>query len=694
MHSHGLIGDMVTILCSAVILSTFLRALKMPPILVYLVTGLIIGPTGIALVNDQESVQLLAEFGVVFLLFSLGLEFSLPRLLAVKRIVFGLGGVQVGTCFVLFFGIVYFYGVNVTGASLCAIILALSSTAIVSKELTQLRQLHSRVGQLSIGILLFQDLVAVLMLSLMPLLASTGLPEAPFDPAINAHPAQTATDSFTLVLTLLKAAGFLGLALVIGRWTLPALFTEIAKSRSDELFILTALTVAVASAFFTQAVGLSMSLGAFVAGMLLGESNYKHQIEADIRPFRDVLLGVFFVSIGMLMDLQVLIQYWHRILFFTIGLILFKAMLIGLGIAILKEKRKDALQTGLILAQGGEFGFVLLALAQSHNLLPHDVASFTLAIVILSMMMSTIMIRHSQTILTRLNHYWPNLIQADGPNMAHLSTSSTQTHHGFDQANAPQVLILGYGRVGQAIGRYLAAESISYVAIDDDPVRVTEAVTAGEPAVYGDATQYKILRQYGIENAKLLVITFDDDDQALDILHQVRTAAQEIKILIRSRDNTRMAELLAAGANEVIPEVLEASLMLVSQVLLSSNVPASRVQQALKETRKAHYQQLHAFYGGEEVNIRPSEQRHSQEYLHPVVISDTHPMIGQSIAQLQTLLDKACVGAVSIEGIKQANNSRAVTPAPDTELAVGDILILRGGQDPLEQAQLRLATPL
>lgn len=691
MHGHDLIADIVTILCSAVVLSTSLRYLKMPPILVYLVTGLIIGPTGVALVNDQESVQLLAEFGVVFLLFSLGLEFSLPRLLAVKRIVFGLGSVQVGTCFILFFSIVYLYGVNITGASLCAIILALSSTAIVSKELTQLRLLHSRVGQLSIGILLFQDLVAVLMLSLLPLLTSASL--------TSTETAAAGTSGMTLLFTLLKAAGFLTLALIIGRWTLPALFGEIAKSRSEELFILTALTVAMASAFFTQAVGLSMSLGAFIAGMLLGESNYKHQIEADIRPFRDVLLGVFFVSIGMLMDLQILVQYWHRIIFFTVALMLFKVLLIGLGIALLKETRKDALQTGLILAQGGEFGFVLLALAQTHQLLPHDVASFTLAIVILSMMMSTIMIRHSQTLIAILNQFWPHIIQAQteaelkaaSPASAQASQTPESANHSPTQ---PQVLILGYGRVGQALGRYLAAESIPYIAIDDDPVRVDEAVTAGEPAVYGDATQYKLLSQAGIDQAKLVVVSFDDDDQALDILHQIRTHSQDIRILIRSRDNSRMAELLAAGANEVIPEVLEASLMLVSQVLLASDVSADRVQQALSETRQAHYQQLHAFYGGEEVKAGTLAQRQFQEYLHPIVIAEKHPLIGQSIAKIQSSLNKTCVDLVKIEGLKQANNTRPITPSPNTTLSEGDIIILRGAQDPLEQAQLLLASPI
>jgi CPA2 family monovalent cation:H+ antiporter-2 len=670
MHDHGLIADVVMILCSAVVLSTSLRYLKMPPILVYLITGLIIGPTGVALVDDQESVQLLAEFGVVFLLFSLGLEFSLPRLLSVKRIVFGLGSLQVATCGLLFFSIVYFYGVDATGGSLCAIILALSSTAIVSKELTQMRQLHSRIGQLSIGILLFQDIVAVLALSLVPLLANTG-----------------GTSGSTLFFTLFKTAGFLFAAMLLGRWTLPALFTEIAKARSEELFILTALTVAVASAYFTQAVGLSMSLGAFVAGMLLGESNFKHQIEADIRPFRDVLLGVFFVSIGMLMDLQILMQYWHRILFFTLGLILFKAVVIGLGIVCFKEPRKEALQTGIILAQGGEFGFVLLALGQTHNLLQHDVASFALAIVILSMMISTLMIRHSHALMAFLDSIWPNLIQAT------QKEPSSQTDNKAPQVlteHPPEVLILGYGRVGQAIGRFLAAEGICYIAIDDDPLRVSEAVTAGEAVLYGDANQYKLLRQAQIDSVKLVVISFDNDDLALEILHQIRTHHRDLRILVRSRDNARMSALLAAGASEVIPEVLEASLMLISQVLLASDIAPGRVQQILASTRQAHYQQLHAFYGGEEANTAPIKQSGFTEYLHPIVVEEHHALIGQSIEQVQRTLDNACTDNVKIEGIKEANNPQPITPSPQRKLTAGDIIILRGARNPLEQAQLIL----
>jgi CPA2 family monovalent cation:H+ antiporter-2 len=247
--------------------------------------------------------------------------------------------------------------------------------------------------------------------------------------------------------------------------------------------------------------------------------------------------------------------------------------------------------------------------------------------------------------------------------------------------------------VGQAIGRYLAAEEIDYVAVDDDPVRVSEAVTAGEPAVYGDATQYKLLRQAGIESAKLVVISFDNDDQALDILKQIRTQDPNIQVLIRSRDNTRMSELLAAGASEVIPEVLEASLMLVSQVLLASNVPAERVQKALQATRQAHYQQLHAFYGGEEITATPVAQRSRQEYLHPITLDTQHPMVGQTIEALQRALNEACANAVRVEGLRKANDHRPITPTPTMRLSPGDILILRGAQDPLEQAQALLSAP-
>jgi len=667
MHDHSLIQDVVIILCSAVLVSAALRFFRIPAILIYLFTGLLIGPTGIGLIEGENNIHLLAEFGVVFLLFTLGLEFSLPKLLKLKKLVFGLGGIQVSICFTVFFAVILLYGTPMQAAALCAIVLALSSTALVSKELTETHKLHTRVGQLSIGILLFQDLVAVLALSLIPVWAL-----------------EQSSTPLEQTLTLLKAAGTLIVALLAGRWILPALFTEVAKVRSQELFILTALAVALSSAYVMQAAGLSMSLGAFIAGMLLGESHFRHQIEADIRPFRDVLLGIFFVSIGMLLDLNIVFEYWPRILFFTFCLLIFKASLIVISTVFMRENFRNGLQTGLILAQGGEFGFVLIALGQSQKIIPPDVASFTLAIVIISMMTSTLMIRHIDTLLQCCENLWLKLTKNSA-----LAPQDTEMEGPLENKTTPRTIIAGYGRVGQTLGRFLIQESIPYCAIDDDPTRVSEAREAGENVIFGDARQHKLLLSAGLEGANQLILTFDDPEQSLEIIKHVRPHHDNLQILVRTRDNAQLEALMRAGANEVIPEVLEASLMLVSQTLLNLGVSEERVRTRLRQTRQAHYRQLHAFYGGES-NFEEEERIGEIQYLHPVTIEQPSKLVGQDIASVQKMLDQMSHNTVVIEGYKHHHNPHPSPPLPSQQLTEGDTLVLRGTPDGLEHAQMKI----
>ncbi|MEJ2742911.1 MAG: cation:proton antiporter, partial [Gammaproteobacteria bacterium] len=477
-------------------------------------------------------------------------------------------------------------------------------------------------------------------------------------------------------MILIKAGTFMACAMMMGRWILPALFTQIAHSRSQELFILTALTVAVASALITQRVGLSMSLGAFIAGMLLGESHYRHQIEADIRPFRDVLLGLFFISVGMLMDLNILQQYWFRILFFTLCMLLIKTLVVTVAVMVFKESKHNAIETGILLAQGGEFGFVLLALGAYYDLIPLDVVSFTLAIIIFSMMISSIMIRHCSTLTAWVARTIPGFKEAL---VIPLNTIKTITSTPHDH-----VMILGYGRIGQTIGRFLTRENIPFIAIDDDTRRVHDAITAGEPVIYGNATQYTLLEQAGLANAKLLIISFDDLEAALAITRQIRIHNTTLNVLVRTRDTSNLDELMRAGVSEVIPEILEASLMLVSQVLLNCKVSSKRVETLLSETRRAHYQQLHAFYQGDEVQSN-TDYLKPKPCLHPIVIPENSYWIGQPLENIQKSLPH-----ISVAGIKRLAQQHPMTPSETIQLEAHDTRILQGLSEHIERAEIEL----
>jgi Kef-type K+ transport systems, membrane components len=363
VHHYPLITELIFILAASVLVSAAFHRLRLPPILGYLTVGVVLGPA-IGLVTSVNQFNVIAELGVAFLLFTLGLEFSLPRLLALRRVVFGMGSLQVLVSVGLFVGLIYFtrdiYGITFTGALVAASAMALSSTAIVTKELSSRAETATVHGNLAIGILLFQDIAAIVMLVLISVGGDV------------THP-----DFFQVLLAAaFKALVFFVAVILVGKWVLPPLFFEVGKTKSEELFMLCVLVVALASAAIAENLGLSMALGAFMAGMMLGESHFRYQIETEIRPFRDVLLGVFFVSVGLKIDLELITTYWPRILFFTGCLILFKTVLITTLCRVFGYTSSDALRTGLILSQGGEFGFALLALAVADSLLPGDVASF------------------------------------------------------------------------------------------------------------------------------------------------------------------------------------------------------------------------------------------------------------------------------------------------------------------------------
>ena len=564
-------ANLLIILASSLVVIALFRRLKLPPVLGYLCVGLFIGPTALNWVNNSPDLPDLAELGVVFLLFSLGLEFSLPKMLKLRRVVFGLGSLQVICTAVVLGGLLLAFGMSASSAFLLGAGLALSSTAIVSKELTSLGEIFSPHGQNAIGVLLFQDVVAVLLLTLVPVFAGSS------DQAW--YWALPITLGKTVIL-------FVGL-LITSRFVLPRLFHEVAASRSAELFVLLALVIVLVTAWLTHLLGLSPALGAFLAGMLLGESHYRHQIEADIRPFRDILLGLFFVSIGMLIDLQLFLHHGFLIVGLTLALMLIKGAVVATLVKLRGSDGETAWRSGLALAQGGEFCFALMAQMQLNALIPSQYAPYLLAATFCSMLLTPLLLRAAPRIAASLHH---------------TSNEEAELEKITEQSAELQghVVICGFGRVGQSIGRFLHRENQDFIALDYDPDQIQKANKTESTVHYGDARRGDLLRAVGLDRARLLVIAVDNTEIAMSVLKEARLITIAVPILVRTRDDSRLTELKAAGATEVVPELLESSLMLASHALILLGLPERTVRHRVDEVRHNRYHLLEGCFESSE----------------------------------------------------------------------------------------------
>jgi CPA2 family monovalent cation:H+ antiporter-2 len=532
--------------------------------------------------------------------------------------------------------------------------LAMSSTAIVTKQLADQREFNQRHGILSVATLLFQDMAAVPLLILVPILAT----------------ASTDLMASTLFFALLKGVAAFTLIIILGKRWLPRLFHEIAAVRSDELFVMTSLAVALVTSWFTHWMGLSMALGAFLAGMLLAESHFKNQIETEIRPFRDILLGLFFITIGSLIQISALIHHWSLIL---AGLVIFTLLkfAIVLGItAVMGEKKEDGFKAALVLAHAGELGFVLIGLATKHHMLTEPLASIVLSIGVLSMFASPFMISYAEPLSRRLFG-----VKTTAKEQSQSKQKISEAVKDFSQ----HIIICGFGRNGQTIKRFLDRLELPSVVLDLDPKRVREAATAGESVFYGDATRRSILHAAGIEQARLVVVTFDNLKSTLDLLSVTRLHFPQIPVLVRTKDDSNLETLLHAGAQKVIPENLESSLMLVGQVLFTLGLSSRRIVAEIQRVRNDRYQLLQSFFHGESSDLMRVLQTH-HEQLHPVVLTETAFVIGKAINEID-LPEK-----IFIEALKRGEES--FTPPDRTmQLQIGDIVLLSGDPESIERAE-------
>ncbi len=652
-------------LVAAVLGVVVCRSLKLPPMLGYLVVGVLIGPNALALAKDTAGVKYLAEFGVVFLMFVIGLEFNLPKLRSMRTLVFGLGLSQVvltmaGTLLGHLLLVSAYAGVfgeawrmDWQGAVVLGGAIAMSSTAIVVKLMAERLELESEHGRRVMGVLLFQDLAVVPLLVLIPALGSSGE-----DLAI------------AMGLAALKAAVLLTLLLVGGQRVMRWWLTLVARRKSEELFMLNLLLVTLGLAYLTEHAGLSLALGAFVAGMLVAETEYKHQVETDIRPFHDVLLGLFFITIGMKLDWRPVLDQWFLVLLLTTLPLVAKFVLVAALARGFGAAPGVALRTGLYLAQAGEFGFVLLTLGADRGLVSPEWMSPILASMVMSMLATPFLVMYSNRIVNRLSaNDW--LMQSVALTSIAKKAIATEGH----------VIICGYGRSGQNLARLLTPERIPYMALDLDPDRVRQAAAAGQSVVYGDAARLPSLMAAGLARAAAVVVSYHDTPSALKILDLVRAHAPKVPVIVRTIDDVDIERLRAAGATEVVPEAIEGSLMLASHALALVGVPMKRVIRITRDARDARYTLLRGYFHGADDDTAGEID---QARLQSVTLPEAARCLGQT-------LDAQALHAVgvSVVSVRRASGG-VVPPSPEHLLAAGDTLVLSGHPEPLALAEEKL----
>lgn len=642
----------ILILMTVAVFTVWLfKRVNLPPILAYLACGVIAGPHLLAIIDNPEEIHFFAELGIVFLLFSLGLEFSLPKMLAMRHWVFGIGLGQMVLTTAVFMAIVWALGLNAKAALIVGGMLALSSTAIVIKHLSEKGTLNTSRAQMAVSILLFQDLAVVPLLILVPLLSSDNQESL----------------SWAITMALLKGVLVVGILMSAGKWVLPRVFSEVARTRTDELFVLTTILVTLIAAGLTYSFGLSMALGAFLAGMMLGESQYRHQLEADIRPFRDILMGLFFITVGMRFELQVLLSHLHWAVLGLLGMMLIKIIIIRMVAWMVRAGKQDAWAAAIKLCQMGEFSFVIAALAVNYRLITDEQASLLLTIGVLSMAVTPWLMDNSLKIAKKM-------VNESLPSM----TPDESFNHPTELVD--HVLIFGFGRVGQSVSRLLAMEAIPYLVVDSDPVRVHESRSAGQPVFYGDVTQKDILRAAGIEKAKLVLLTFDEHVKAQNVIKAVSALHPDLPIVVRTRKDTHLEELYQAGATQVVPEILEGSLMLVSHVLHMSGVPMSRILKRVRKERKGHYGHMHGFFPGETTEINVDTQD-KLEFMHAVILSPSAFAVGRTFENLN--VEKM---RITLKGLRR-NNVEIADPDPKEPLKAGDIVVISGKPRRVERAE-------
>ena len=634
------------LLVSSVAAVAVFRYLRISSTIAYFFVGLLLGPFAFGLLPNTESVKHFVEFGIVFLMFTIGLEFSLPKLNSMRKIIFGLGAIQVVTTILTTMAISRLFNLNFGSAFIIGSAFSLSSTAIVLKILVERIDLNSRHGKLATSILLFQDLAVIPILILIPAISSDSY------------------DLYTISgLIFIKVLILFTILFWLGKPILNFWFGIVAKQKSRELFVLNVLMITLIFSYLTNLTGLSYALGAFIAGMLISETRYRYQVESDIASFRDILLGLFFISIGMMLNISIFIDYLFIIIAIFTLYTFFKVILISVITKIYSYEWGVGLRVGIILGQAGEFSFVVLSLGNDQGLLTGDLFQIILSTCLLSMLVSPFLIPLNGKIARFLSK---NYLRNSQKVVANIEdTGKVLNDH---------VILCGFGRSGQYLARFLKEESVSFIAIDMDLNRVNDAASAGELVMYGDASRRVVLKAAGIAKAKAVVITYADDRASSKVLHVIRDDYPDLPVIVRTADDSTIVQLQNDGASEVIPEVLEGSLMLASQTLLILGIPLKRIIRRIREFREERYKMFRGYFKGS-TDIDDDFNSNQQLELHSEEISHNSFILGHKLSELQ-------IGDIDVEVqyLRRPNMLENIDPRPDIVLGVGDIIVILGTQ--------------
>ncbi len=551
---HAPLPDFVILLAFAVGVVACFRSLKLNPVLGYFVAGALIGPQGLALIANPDGMEHIAEFGIIFLLFMIGLHLSWDRLKSMRGQVFGVGGAQITLTSLLFGLLAVLMGYPLDTAFVIGGALALSSTALVLQVLEQRGELASQTGRMSLAILILQDLAVLPLLVLIPIMASDG-----------------GSPGAAIGMALVRAAIGMVVIILVGRLLLRPLFRLIAKLESSELFVATILLVVFGISWMTETAGLSAALGAFMAGILLAETEFRHQIEADVKPYKSLLMGLFFMTVGMKIDTVFILEHLEYVLLIAFGILLVKSTLLYAILRVANYARRCAAHTALLLAQGGEFAFILFGLAGLYGVIDPFLVQTLLLSVTLTMAATPLLDSWGSSLELR---WWKRVRTT--PELLKTETRDMQGH----------VVLAGYGRMGQLIAEYLAHENIPFVALDTNPREVSIGRKRHQPVYYGDAARPDVLEAIGIERAHALVVTLHEPARADAMTRAMRAAYPNMPIFTRARDMAHVRALEMMGANLAVPELQVSSMRMLAALLTALGRPEEEVQRVMELIRE------------------------------------------------------------------------------------------------------------
>ena len=652
---HELLINILLLLASTVLVVGVLHHLRMPAIIGYLAVGTLIGPHGLSWLTNAAEIHFMAELGIIFLMFMLGLEFSPPVLLSSRRAIFGFGGGQVLLTGTLATGLAYAAGLPLAAAVVVGGAIAMSSTAIVLKQLTEQGELATRHGRLVVSVLLFQDLATLPFLIAIPALARGGS-----DLAIS------------LSWTFTKAALVFLLMLLTGRWLIRPIIHSVARTKSPEFFVLATMLIILAAAAVADFAGLSLAIGAFLAGMVVGETPFKLYVEDEIRSFRDVLLGLFFITIGMQLHVQTIIASWETVALLLLTILICKPLLVLALAPFVRTHPGVVMRTGISLGQVGEFGLLILTLALGHGVIDASVGQPVLAAMVLSMMVAPLFIRWNGVGVKRWNFFGYRV------NLERQEIRAARVSEALED----HVIVCGYGRLGQHLARFLELEGVPYVSLDTDGDKVRRARSSHKRVLYGDAGRFTLLQAVGIMRARAIAITFDEPVMALKIIKQIRPHLPDLPILVRAADISDLESLEEAGASDVLPEALETSILMAAQLLLVLGVPHSRVEEHVDTVRGDQYRLLRGCVADNDESGRGA--RECPEELRTVCIDHHSWVVGRTLQDIDPESCEITVVALRRAGIRVPELNM------DTAFRPHDLLVLAGSPQALDAFQSRL----